>query len=186
MIRRSTLPPLTAAKFTSEFVISPSAEIRRCCPSYPLREQRLRYFPPFRAVHHIDFAVRDLEWATERYRLVLGREPHEREPLPERGVNLVRFRFGEIWIILVQPTREDSPVMDFLNEHGEGFFHIAYQVDDVEIAGRSLADAGIRLASGGTWHRVEGWKLLDLDIAETLGVMTQLVEPKDSGPVGLE
>ncbi len=122
--------------------------------------------------------VRDLERATERYRLILGQEPLERESLPERGVDLARFRVGEIWIILVQPTQEDSPVMDFLNEHGEGFFHIAYQVDDVETTGRSLEDAGIRLAGGGTRRGVEGWKLLDLDMAETLGAMIQLVEPE--------
>ena len=109
---------------------------------------------------------------------IFGQEPLERESLPARGIDLARFRIGDIWIILVQPTRDDSPVMDFLDEHGEGFFHIAYQVDDVEAKAQSLSDAGIQLA-GGTRHGVEGWKLQDLDMAATLGVMTQLVEPDD-------
>ena len=130
-----------------------------------------------RRIHHLDIVVRDLERATERYRLILGQEPLGRETLPERGIDLARFRLGDTWLILVQPTRDDSPVMDFLREHGEGFFHIAYEVDDVEAVGRSLAAAGIGVVNEVPRRGVEGWKLVDLEIADTLGVMTQLVEP---------
>ena len=132
-----------------------------------------------RSVHHIDFVVRDLERATERYRLILGCEPHQRESLPDRGVDLARFRVGDLWVILVQPTREDSPVMAFLREHGEGFFHIAYQVDDVERTSRSLASAGLGLVNETPRRGVEGWKLVDLEMADSCGVMTQLVEPDE-------
>ena len=128
-------------------------------------------------IHHLDIVVRDLERATERYRLILGQEPLGRETLPERGIDLARFRVGDTWLILVQPTRDDSPVMDFLRQHGEGFFHIAYQVEGVEEVARSLAAAGIGVVNEVPRRGVESWKLVDLEIADTLGVMTQLVEP---------
>ncbi|MEM7349205.1 MAG: VOC family protein [Acidobacteriota bacterium] len=131
-------------------------------------------------VHHIDFVVRDLERATARYRKILGREPHGRETLPQRGIDLVRFDVGGLWIILVQPTRADSPVQAFLDEHGEGFFHIAYQVDDAEATGRALAAGGLGVVNPTPRRGVEGWKLVDLEMADTLGVMTQLVEPDEA------
>ena len=37
----------------------------------------------------------------------------------ERGIDLARFRIGETWLILVQPTRADSPVAAYLEQHGE-------------------------------------------------------------------
>jgi methylmalonyl-CoA/ethylmalonyl-CoA epimerase len=129
-----------------------------------------------RRVHHIDFVVRDLEEATARYARVLGIEPGPRERLEDRGVELVRFRLGEVWIILVQPVRRDSPVRAFLDEHGEGFFHIAYRVDDVAAEAARLRGQGVRLATDSPRRGVEGWRLVDVDMSETCGVYTQLVE----------
>jgi len=128
-------------------------------------------------IHHIDFVVRDLDKATDRYRQILGREPLAREHLPQRGIDLVRFRLGETWLILVQPLVADSPVMKFLDEHGEGFFHIAYLVSDVEAKGQALAQIGVGVVNTTPRHGVEGWKLIDLEMADTFGVMTQLIEP---------
>jgi methylmalonyl-CoA/ethylmalonyl-CoA epimerase len=132
--------------------------------------------PPSRRIHHLDVVVRDLDRAVEQYRAVLGVEPGPRENLPERGIDLVRFRVGETWLILVQPTRSESPVMRFLEEHGEGFFHMAIEVDDVEARAGSLAAQGIGLVSATPRRGVEGWKLIDIEIEETLGAMVQLVE----------
>lgn len=133
-----------------------------------------------RRVHHLDIVVRDLDRAAERYRTILGIEPLGREHLSERGVDLVRFRLGETWLILVQPLREDSPVMEFLRRHGEGFFHVAYEVEDVEAVAAALAEQGIGLVNPVPRQGAEGWKWIDLEIADTLGVMTQLAEPIES------
>lgn len=129
-------------------------------------------------IHHIDYVVRDLDRAVETFRRVSGIEPHGREHLAERGIDLARFLIGETWIILVQPVSPDSPVQAFLDRHGEGFFHIAYEVDDVERAAAEVRDRGIRPVNEVPRRGVEGWKLVDLEIEDTLGVMTQLVEPE--------
>ena len=133
-----------------------------------------------RRIHHLDVVVRDLDRAVDRYRRILGTGPLGRESLPHRGIDLARFRLGESWLILVQPTRADSPVAAFLEENGEGFFHIAFQVEDVESWSRSLEEQGIRPANREPRRGVEGWKLVDLEVDDTFGMMTQLVE--DAGP----
>ncbi len=127
-------------------------------------------------IHHLDIVVHDLDQAVERYRQVLGKEPLDREHLPHRGVALARFRLGETWLILVQPLTAESPVQKFLDEHGEGFFHIAYKVDNVEAKVASLAGQGIHPPNPEPRRGVEGWKLVDLDMADTFGVLTQFVE----------
>lgn len=132
-----------------------------------------------RRVHHIDFVVRDLDAAASTYARVLGVEPRSRETLEDRGVELVRFELGDIWVILVQPVRSDSPVQAFIDRHGEGFFHIGYKVDDVEAEAERLQSEGIPLSSDIPRRGVEGWKLVDIDMEETFGVYTQLVEEDD-------
>jgi methylmalonyl-CoA epimerase len=129
--------------------------------------------------HHIDFVVRDLERATTRFAAIFGVEPLERERLEDRGVELVRFDVGGLWIALVQPTRDDSPVQAFLDKHGEGFFHIAFKVDDVESEVERIESQGIGLVNRTPRIGVEGWKLVDLVMGDTFGVYTQLVQEDD-------
>lgn len=128
-------------------------------------------------IHHIDYVVRDLDRAVTQYRRLFHVEFGPREVLESRGVALARLRLGDIWLVLVQPIRPDSPVQRFLDEHGEGFFHIAYRVKDVATGASALKARGVRLVNEEPRRGVEGWKLVDLDMSETFGVMTQLVEP---------
>lgn len=127
-------------------------------------------------IHHIDIVVRDLSSATERFRRILGIEPRERETLASRGIELARFLIGQTWLILVQPMSEDGPVADFLRQHGEGFFHMAVEFDDVEAQARTLSQRGVRLVQPYPRIGVDGWKLVDIEIDETFGAMMQLVE----------
>lgn len=134
-----------------------------------------------RRVHHIDVVVRDLEQAEDRYRRVLGIEPLPRESFVERGIDLVRFRIGETWLILVQPTSDEGPVAAFLQEHGEGFFHMAIEFQDVEEQARAVKERKIRLVNSEPRTGIDGWKLIDIELDETLGAMIQLVEaPEES------
>ena len=132
-----------------------------------------------RRVHHIDFVVRDLDAAAERFSVVFGRRPGPRERLEHRGVELVRFDLGNLWILLVHPVGP-GPVREFLEAHGEGFFHIAYLTDDLEAEAERLRGAGIRLAAAAPRRGVDGWRLLDLAMEETFGVMTQLVQEPET------
>jgi methylmalonyl-CoA/ethylmalonyl-CoA epimerase len=131
-------------------------------------------------IHHIDVVVRDLDRAEDRYRTILGVDPLPRERLPDREIELVRFRVGETWLILVRPTSTEGPVAAFLDEHGEGFFHVAIAVDDVVERARILADEGIELVNREPRIGVDGWKLVDLGICQTMGAMIQLIE--EPGP----
>ncbi|MGE0453166.1 MAG: DinB family protein [Vicinamibacteria bacterium] len=127
-------------------------------------------------VHHIDFVVRDLAAASARYAALLGREPGSRESLPSRGIEAVRFRLGETLLILVQPIAP-GPVQRFLDAHGEGFFHLAYETDDIQAEAARIEASGVGFRDAAVRHGLEGWLLRDLDPSSTFGVECQLAQP---------
>jgi len=128
-------------------------------------------------IHHIDYVVRDLNQAVARYQKLFGIPLRTRERLENRGVEIARFRLGDTWIILVQPIQDDSPVRRFLDEHGEGFFHIAYEVEDLPGMVLDLKQQGVKLMNEVPRRGLEGWQLVDIEREETFGVLTQLVSP---------
>lgn len=131
-------------------------------------------------IHHIDIVVEDLDQAEDRYRSVLGIEPLPRETFPGRSIDLVRFRIGETWLILVQPTDNEGPVAAFLEEHGEGFFHMAIEVEDVARRAAELDSNGVSLSNREPRIGVDGWKLVDIELDETMGAMIQLIEDPET------
>lgn len=130
-------------------------------------------------IHHIDFVVRDLAAASARYAALLGREPGPRESLPSRGIEAVRFRLGETLLILVQPTAP-GPVQRFLDAHGEGFFHLAYETDDIAAEAARIEASGAGFRDPAVRFGLEGWLLRDLDPGSTFGVECQLAQPSSA------
>ncbi len=124
-------------------------------------------------IHHINFLVRDLEAAVSRWERALGVPVARRDALPARGVVAARFRVGEAWLVLVQPTRADSIPARYLAEHGEGFFLLSLGVDclaaELERLGESSFDGPARSGA-------EGWLVRDLRAALLDGVQLQFTQ----------
>jgi len=125
-----------------------------------------------RSVHHINFIVRDLEGTIMRYEQRLNMAVTSRDHLDERGVDIARFKLGDTWIILVQPTRPDAEPARYLEANGEGFFLMSLEVD-------SLADEVNRLGSemfqGSERAGLDNWQVIDLNPDQTYGAQLQLV-----------
>ena len=95
-----------------------------------------------------------------------------RDHLDNRGVDTARFRVGDTWILLVQPTGPEGEPARYLRENGEGFFLMSLEVD-------SLADEAGRLGPnmfrGGERSGVDDWRVRDLDAVQTFGAQLQFV-----------
>lgn len=127
-------------------------------------------------IHHINFLVSDLDAAEARYRQLLGLGPAIREELPARNVITARFRVGESWLVLVQPTSEEGEPARHLREHGEGFFLLSFGVDDLDVAIEKARQAGAGFTADEPRAGLEGWRIIDFDPADTLGAILQLTE----------
>jgi methylmalonyl-CoA/ethylmalonyl-CoA epimerase len=130
-------------------------------------------------IHHIDYVVRDLEKAVAAYEKIFQIQMGKKLRFDERGVELAWFHLEGIKIILVSPIRLDSPVQKFLDDHGEGFFHIAYEVDDLDAVTEHFEGNAVQMVSDQKRPGVEGWDIIDLDLKETFGVFTQLIEKRE-------
>ncbi len=129
-------------------------------------------------IHHINFIVRDLTQAAARFGQLLGIPPGAVESLPHRGVELVRFKLAEVWLVLVQPTDPESVPGRYLAQRGEGFFLLSCEVDSLEASARELFANGLGVLQDEARHGLEGWRLLDLDPADFFGINIQLVESR--------
>ena len=127
-------------------------------------------------IYHLGYAVEDIKTASRFYEEHFGARVDEPEEVEEQGIVATMFDVGESKIELVQPTRSDSPVGKFLEKKGEGFHHVAFQVDDLEATLAELKENGVdlideepRLGAGGTL-------MAFLHPKGAHGVLTELVE----------
>ncbi len=130
----------------------------------------------FRRIYHLGYAVEDLEAAAAFYRESFGVEPSEPEEVESEGILTAMFRVGDSMIELMQPTRPDSPVARFLARRGEGFHHVAFEVEDVEEALRRLRDAGVELIDEEPRQGAGGTRVAFVHPKGAFGVLTELVE----------
>src|ERR671920_782958 len=131
-------------------------------------------------IYHLGYAVEDIEAASRFYEENFGAVPGEPEVLEEQGIIATMFKIGESMIELVQPTRPDSPVGKFLEKQGEGFHHVAFQVDDLEAALKELKESGVDLIDEEPRVGAGGTRMAFVHPRDAHGVLTELVElPKD-------
>ena len=129
-------------------------------------------------VHHINFVVRDLEVAVDRYQSLLGLGPFELVQHPHRPVKTARVKLGDTWIVLVQALDKESPPAKHLQEHGEGIFLISYEVDDLDAAMDQVRISEGKLRDEAPRNGILNWQVADLDPESTFGAQVQLVEEK--------
>lgn len=131
-----------------------------------------------KCIHHINFIVADLDSAVDAYQRTLGLGPFEYEELAERDVATARVRVGDAWIVLVSPRSKDSPVADYLETHGEGFFLMSFGVDNLEQAMAELTGKGSLPADTKPRTGILGWQVADLGTEDSLGARFHVTEMK--------
>jgi methylmalonyl-CoA/ethylmalonyl-CoA epimerase len=134
--------------------------------------------------YHIGLAVRDIEAAMTRLDELLGVGPWGRidaevEALyrgkaTTSGVRSAFARLGSMYIELVEPTVGDFTAKAFLNERGEGIYHLGYWVEDIggtiETAKKAELDVDWAFPA-------ERPMVAYLSADSTLGIHLELVHP---------
>lgn len=82
-------------------------------------------------ISHIGIAVESLEKWIPFYRDTLGLPFLGKEYVASEKVHVAFFQIGESRLELLEPTDDTSPIAKHLQKRGEGFHHIAYEVDDI-------------------------------------------------------
>ncbi len=129
-----------------------------------------------RGLHHVAIAVPDLAVARELYEQTLGLASSAVETVEGQKVDVLMLRAGAQRIELLQPVSEDSPIAGFLAKRGAGIHHLAWLVDDVELALEQLGAAGVRLIDSTPRPGSHGTRIAFLHPKATGGVLMELVE----------
>ena len=115
----------------------------------------------------VGFIVNDIEETKKKWAAFLGVDVPETQlcgdyevmqttfqgkPAPEANSLLAFFDIGPgLQLELIQPNEAPSTWRNFLNEHGEGMHHIAFQVKNSAEQVANAEAAGLRLVQHGTY-----------------------------------
>ena len=127
-------------------------------------------------INHIGIAVNDIEEAAKFYTETLGLELGGIEEVPDQKVRVAFLPIGEVRIELVQPTSPESPVAKFLEKNGQGFHHIAYQVDDTGAEVERLLGDGVRMVDQKPRTGAHNTSIAFVHPKASGGVLTELVQ----------
>ena len=134
--------------------------------------------------YHIGIAVRDLTDAMPRFKDLLGVGPWGRidaeVPAVFRGKETVSgvrsafARLGSMYVELVEPTVGEFTAKAFLDERGEGIYHLGYWVENIPAAIQAAAERGLSV----DWSFPAKEPLVAyLDAADTFGIHLEFVNP---------
>jgi len=142
-------------------------------------------------VVQIGFVVRDLAVAQKKFSQFLGVEPmavsdlgpyevtqtrYYGEPAPDADNRMAFFDAGNgLQIELIQPNGVKSAWQDFLEEHGEGFHHLAFGVKGMDGHIEACEAAGFQCVQRGQYGDGSG-QYAYLDAWNDLKFMVELLE----------
>lgn len=90
------------------------------------------YFYYMRKIEHIGIAVADMEKSNALFSALFNVEgPYKEEVVESESVKTSFFRSGNNKIELVQGLNTDNAISKFIDKHGEGVHHIAFDVTDI-------------------------------------------------------
>jgi len=138
-------------------------------------------------VVQIGLIVRDVEATAQAYAELLGvgvpqwflTGPEEEAHTRYRGTStearakLAFFRLGNLQLELIEPVGGPSTWREFLEAHGEGVHHIAFQVEDMQDQVAALAAEGMPLVQRGDYT---GGRYAYIESSEQLKGILELLE----------
>ena len=132
-------------------------------------------------IDHLGIAVTSHATAKDVYEGLLGLHLRDRHEVKDQKVRTAFYPCADVNFELLEPTDPDGPVGKFLEKKGEGFHHVAFEVDDLrrelarlKAAQVELIDSEPRKGAHDTW-------IAFLHPRATRGMLIELVE-RPQGP----
>ncbi|PRO66733.1 methylmalonyl-CoA epimerase [Alkalicoccus urumqiensis] len=114
--------------------------------------------PPKR-IEHIGIAVHSIEETASFYAAAFQLSAAHVEEIPSQKVRAAFIDCGSVYLELIEPTDDSSPVAAFLKKRGPGLHHIAFEVSDLKKRITALKENGFPMIdeaprSGGRGHSI--------------------------------
>ena len=132
-------------------------------------------------IHHVAHVVRSIDAALPGFEARFGMTIELRETMREQAVEAVLLRAGDSHVELIEPLDPDGPIARFLESRGEGFHHVAYEVDDLRAALDELAAGGAELIDRAPRVGLGGHLIAFVHPRSGGGVLTELIQAEGHG-----
>jgi methylmalonyl-CoA/ethylmalonyl-CoA epimerase len=127
-------------------------------------------------VDHIGIAVNDLDAAIDFYQTALGIQAQGTEVVEEQKVKVAFLPVGDTELELLESTSPDGPIAKFIGKKGEGIQHLAFRVDNIEVAIAALTEKGYKMIDEKPRYGAGGAKIAFCHPKATNGVLIELSE----------
>jgi methylmalonyl-CoA/ethylmalonyl-CoA epimerase len=132
----------------------------------------------FRKIEHLGIAVESIEKSLAIYESLLGKSCYKTEIVESEFVKTAFIHVGESKIELLEATHPDSPIAKFLVKKGQGFHHVAFDVDDIEAEITRLKKEGFELIHQSAKQGADNKMIAFLHPKSTEGLLVEICQEK--------
>jgi methylmalonyl-CoA/ethylmalonyl-CoA epimerase len=127
-------------------------------------------------IEHLGIAVNSLDEAIPLYERLLQTTCYKTESVSSEGVNTAFFQIGDSKIELLEASDQNSPIAKFLSKRGEGFHHVAFEVDDIEAELSRLQKLDFILLHLSPKEGADNKRIAFLHPKSTMGMLIELCQ----------
>jgi methylmalonyl-CoA/ethylmalonyl-CoA epimerase len=132
----------------------------------------------FRKIEHLGIAVKNLEESLKIYENLLGHSCYKTEIVESEFVKTAFIQVGESKIELLEAINADSPIAKFLEKKGQGFHHVAFDVENIEFEIARLETNGFELIHKIAKDGADNKRIAFLHPKSTNGLLVELCQEK--------
>jgi methylmalonyl-CoA/ethylmalonyl-CoA epimerase len=127
-------------------------------------------------IEHIAIAVKDMAQSRDVFEMKLGLSLEYEEYVPQYNTRLAMYPVGQTYIELLHSDDGSTETARWIEEHGEGLFHICLEVEDIEGALIELKQKGMKLIDEQPRVGHANSRIAFIDPKSTGNVLIELVE----------
>ena len=136
---------------------------------------------PFKilGIEHVGIAVESFDGLSNIFSDIFGLEFSGSEEIKDQQVITDIYETGRGKLEFLKATDKNSPIAQFIEKNGTGIHHIAFIVDDIEVALNFLKEKNINLVDSKPRIGAEGYKIAFIHPGSTGGILIELCQKED-------
>ena len=127
-------------------------------------------------VHHVTYVVENISDMAAYLEKSFGLKPISEDEFTERGFKSILYRVGETLVDFFEPLRDDTTMARQLKATGPGVMHVAWGVDGIDEAFKSLQASGNQMSGDSPAISPFGYKTANIETSSSHGIHFQLAE----------
>lgn len=131
-----------------------------------------------RKIEHLGIAVSNMDEALKIYEDLLEQSCYKVETVESEFVKTAFIQVGESKLELLEATHPDSSIAKFLEKRGQGFHHVAFDVENIDDEIERLIAKGFELINTTAKDGADNKRIAFLHPKSTNGLLVELCQER--------